>query len=162
MSHTVRLSNVVIKDLDLLEKCIAEVLAANNRDSKEAYLDRNAKEFRNEPRLNKVCSHVIRLPKCAYDIGLVARENAEGYLMEFSGMLYGSPVGYDAFELQKIGQQLRGHMPMHFSFESAASVGKLSTEYVLCEAEIAAAQQGMHTNRVKADNGLVCLEIYGN
>lgn len=136
MSHNITLSGVKIKDLDMLAE------AAKNIAGNTVSLDKTATSFRTYPGQPTQCNARINMPG-KHDIGL--RRNGDGTY---------TPV-YDPYGLNHIFRA-------EYQIGKEAYIGKLLQEYALLEAEYEAAQQGMTTSRVPAENGTVTLELVSN
>lgn len=129
MSHNIRLSGVVFKDVKSLAQIVAEVSKG------AATLDMTATTFRTYMGQDSTCNGTIKLPG-RYDIGLKRGDLGYVPIMESALLHSAGPLG-------PVG----------------APLGFVQQEYALREAEYEAAQKGMTTERIKGPNGRVTLEM---
>lgn len=129
MSHNIRLSGIVFKDVKSLAQIVKDV------SNGAAVLDMGAKTFRTYMGQDSSSDGTIKLPG-RYDIGLKREANGHVPIMESALLHQAGPLG-------PVG----------------APLGFVQQEYALREAEYEAAQKGMTTTRVAGPNGRITLEM---
>lgn len=130
MSHNITLTNVRLKDMNLLGNIVKEM--SNNT----AALDMTATYFRTYKGQPTGCNGRITMPG-KHDVGL--KRNTDGSY---------TPV-FDPYAMSDIFKAPNGHN----------YIGGLLREYAMQEAEYEAAQRGFTSKRVPGDKGVVTLEL---
>lgn len=130
MSHNITLSDVRIKDMNLLGNIV------HSMSKGEAKLVNPATDFRTYRGQPTECDAKIAMPG-KHDVGL--KKNTDGTY---------TPV-FDPYSMTPVFRAPQGHN----------MIGGLLREYALQEAEYEAAQRGFTAERVESEKGVITLEL---
>jgi hypothetical protein len=172
VSHNVLLEGVEFKNLEVLRAAVGELIREGVIDGKFEVGNVNIRGWRGsagegirygnsawDKEMNHVCDAGIVMNGGKYDVGF--KRNAEGAYVPFIESSWVSPLSVDAGAESVTGDPLKLTTTHALAGQTGDgnNVGKLSQRYALLMAERNARSKGIATRRIKAEKGVIHLQV---